>query len=72
MVRHTEQALEIAYPKLDKAQIDAITASLMLTLRDHELGASTGTYERTLSYLIGFRTRRWGLPPALQGRTPRA
>ena len=64
MVRLTEQALEIGYPKLSKNDIDAIIGALMHSLRDRELGADTARYERTLSYLIGFRTRRWGLPPA--------
>jgi len=68
MTRITEQAREIAYPQLTKDQIDATIASLVMTLRDRELGASQQTYEQTLSYLIGFRTRRWGLPPALAGR----
>ena len=67
MPRLTEQAREIAYPQLDKNAIDAIIASLITTLRDRQLGASAGTYESALSYLIGFRTRRWGLPPALAG-----
>jgi len=65
MARLSEQAREIAYPQLDKTAIDALIASLVMTLRDRELGASQGTYEQTLAYLIGFRTRRWGLPPAL-------
>jgi hypothetical protein len=68
MPRLTEQAREIAYPQLSKDQIDAAIASLVMTLRDRELGASQQMYEQTLSYLIGFRTRRWGLPPALAGR----
>jgi len=67
MTRLTEQAREIAYPQLDKNAIDAIIASLVMTLSDHQLGASTSTYESALSYLIGFRTRRWGLPPAIAG-----
>ena len=67
MTRMTEQAREIAYPQLSKDHIDAVIASLVFTLREHQLGASTGTYESALSYLIGFRTRRWGLPPAIAG-----
>ena len=68
MTRLSEQAREIAYPQLDKTAIDAIIDSLVMTLRDRDLGASQDTYEGTLAYLIGFRTRRWGLPPALGGR----
>ena len=67
MPRLTEQAREISYPQLSKDQIDAVIASLVMALRDHQLGASTGTYESALSYLIAHRTRRWGLPPVLAG-----
>jgi len=72
MARQSETDREIAYPQLDKAAIDALIESLMHSLRDRNLGAQTGTCELTLSYLIGFRTRRWGLPPALAGHRDRA
>jgi len=68
MTRITEQDRQVAYPQLSKNQIDAVIASLVMTLRDRELGASQPVYEQSLSYLLGFRTRRWGLPPALAGR----
>jgi len=63
---------DYAYPRLDKAALDVIIASLVMTLRDRELGASQGTYESTLAHMINLRTRRWGLPPILQGSAPRA
>lgn len=68
MPRLTEEAREIAYPQLTKHQIDAVIGSLMGTLRDRELGASRKLNEDTLGYLIGFRTKRWGMPPQLGGR----
>ena len=58
---------DYAYPRLDKAALDVIIASLVMTLRDRELGASQGTYESTLAHMINLRTRRWGLPPVLAG-----
>ena len=67
MTKQSQEARGFAYPQLEKDQIDALIASLVMTLRDRELGASQGTYEQTLAYLIGFRTRRWGLPPVLAG-----
>jgi len=67
MARQSETDREIAYPQLDKAAIDAVIDALMHSLRDRDLAAQAGTFELTLSYLIGFRTRRWGLPPALAG-----
>jgi len=59
---------DYAYPRLYKDSLDAIIASLIATLRDHELGADTPVYERTLSHMINLRTRRWGLPSALRDR----
>ena len=68
MVRQTEQALHIAYPKLDRDSIDVLIAALQHELRDRAPGPQTVTQELTLGYLIQFRTRRWGLPPSVGGR----
>lgn len=68
MPRLSEQEREISYPQLTKQQIDTMISSLMTTLRDRDLGASHKLAEDTLGYLIGFRTRKWGMPPQLSGR----
>jgi hypothetical protein len=68
MPRHSEQAREVAYPQLTRAQIDAIISALAFWDGAHAAGPVTPGIESALGYLISFRTRRWGLPPALAAR----
>ncbi len=59
------------YPKLTAEQINLVIDSLIWTVRDRELGPRTDLAEETASHLVGFYTRRWGLPPAITGRQAR-
>jgi len=68
MVRLSEQAREVAYPQLSKDQIDDVIDALMFSIGNRRLGSREPRFESALSYLISFRTKRWGLPAALRHR----
>lgn len=71
MVRLTEQAAGVAYPKLDRDQIDLILECTLATIRDRDLGARLNDAEQVAGYLTAFYTKRWGLPPAISRRVNR-
>jgi hypothetical protein len=71
MVRLSDQARGVAYPRLDRDQIDLLITSLLHSVRDRDLGTRLDTAEMTAAYLTEFYTRRWGLPPAITGRDGR-
>ena len=68
MVRQSERAAGIAYPQLSREAINLIIDSLVWTIRDRQLGTRMDLAEETASALVGFYTRRWGMPPAITGR----
>jgi len=69
MPRKTEQEQGIAYPQLDRDRLDAIIDALLFTTRNHSAGPLTRRCDAAAGYLIGFYTRRWGLPAAVRNRS---
>lgn len=67
--RETERG--IGYPRLTREQINLIVDTLVWEIRQRDLGERLDMAEETVSALVGFYTRRWGLPPALVGRLER-
>lgn len=72
MPRTTETAHGIAYPQLTRLQLDAIIQALLWAERDHNLGPAAADTQAATAYLIGFYTRRWGLPAVLVAAANRA
>ena len=68
MTRKSEQEQGIAYPQLSKDQIDDVIDALMFATHNRATGPMTRRYDAAAGYLIGFYTRRWGLPAALRHR----
>jgi hypothetical protein len=69
MARKSETAAGIAYPQLQRDQINALLDSGLTTMRDRALTADQAAdLESALEYLTAFYTRRWGLPPAIVRR----
>ena len=68
MTRKTEQEQGIAYPQLDRDQLDAIIDALLFATRARATGPMTHRYDAAAGYLIPFYTRRWGLPTAVKHR----
>lgn len=68
MPSNREQERGIGYPKLTAEQLDLIIDQLLWTTRQRELGPRLDLQEETIAALVGFYTRRWGLPPALTSR----
>lgn len=66
MVRISEQAAEIAYPQISRVHINHLIDRLMKAEPYPERTVGRQLDEQLLGYLIGFYTKRWGLPPALQ------
>jgi len=66
MPRKTEQEQGIAYPQLDRDRLDAIIDALLFAARNRATGPMTRRYDAAAGYLIGFYTRRWGLPAAVR------
>lgn len=71
MASNREKETGVGYPKLTSAQINLVIDNLVWVIRQRDLGADLDTAEETVSHLVGFYTRRWGLPPALVGRIER-
>jgi len=66
MTRKTEQEQGIAYPQLDRDQLDAIIDALLFATHSRATGPTTRRYDAAVEYLIPFYTRRWGLPAAVR------
>ena len=71
MPSNREQERGVGYPKLSAESLDLIIDALMWSIRQRDLGKRLDLAEETVSALVGFYTRRWGLPPALTGRVER-
>ena len=71
MPRLSEQARNITYPQLDKDRLDAIIDALLYAGTARAPGPMTRRYDAAAGYLIGFYTKRWGLPPSVQHRENR-
>jgi hypothetical protein len=67
--RETERG--IGYPKLTADQINLVIDQLIWVARQRDLGADLDLAEETASHLVGFYTRRWGMPPCITGRVER-
>lgn len=66
MARKSETAAGVAYPQLDRAQLDVIIADLFFAARNRMPGPDTAARDAVAGYLTGFYTRRWGLPAVLR------
>jgi len=71
MPRRNEIEQGITYPQLDRDRLDAIIGALLFTSRNHAAGQLTRDCDAAAGYLIGFYTRRWGLPAAVRTTTGR-
>ena len=71
MPRLSEQAREITYPQLSRDRLDAIIDALLFAGHNRAEGPMTRRYESAAGYLIGFYTKRWGLPPCVRQGTHR-
>jgi hypothetical protein len=71
MATNNERERGIGYPKLTAEQINLVIDQLIFAVRQRDLGASLDLAEETASHLVGFYTRRWGMPPAIVGRIER-
>lgn len=71
MARQSEIARQVAYPQLSREQINLIIDALLWAVRDRDLGGRMDEAELAIGKLADFYTRRWGLPPAITGRTDR-
>lgn len=72
MPRQSERDRGVAYPQLDREDINLIIGQLMFAIRNRDLGADLDRAESAVAYLTGFYTRRWGLPPAIRRLTETA
>ena len=68
MPRLSEQARGIAYPQLDRDTINLIISDLLFARANRMPDQDTPRREQATAYLMGFYTRKWGLPPVLGGR----
>lgn len=66
MVRISEQAEGKSYPQLTREQIDYLIGLLMIGTSGPGQSMVLPVATQTRDYLIGYYTKRWGLPPALQ------
>lgn len=71
MPSNRETETGVGYPKLSREQINLIIDCLIWEIRQRDLGPNIDLAEETVSHLTGFFTRRWGMPPAIVGRTER-
>lgn len=68
MASNHETERGIGYPRLTREQIDLVIDALVWQTRQRELGKRLDLAEETITNLMGFYTRRWGLPPSIRGR----
>jgi len=65
MARISNTELGVAYPKLTADQLDLIIAALSMMHREAYESPAANEVTDLIGHLIGFYTRRWGLPPCL-------
>jgi len=65
MARISNTERGVAYPKLTADQLDIVIGCLSESARGPSSVASNADITDLLGHLIGFYTRRWGLPPVL-------
>ena len=68
MVRKNATEEGVCYPKLERDELDAVIDALLFTTRNHSAGPLTRRCDAAAGHLIGFYTRRWGLPAAVRDR----
>jgi len=68
MVRKNATEEGVCYPKLERDELDAVIDALLFATHNRATGPVTRRYDAAAGHLIGFYTRRWGLPAAVLDR----
>lgn len=70
MARLSEEAKGISYPQLSQVHINHLIWRLLNAKPFPEGTVGRAHDEQLIGYLIGFYSKRWGLPPAIERPRP--